>query len=101
MDDWEDICFAVGSHSNRQNSGGTLYRLVADGIGDGPPKIGFGTNNSQRYGIKIYKSGSTEVCSKELKRHWSSGRYLFVCLFGVGLRNSDEGRVEKREPSGW
>ena len=65
-----DVCFAVGSHSNRKNSGGTLYRIVADGIGDGPPsKIGFGTNNSQMYGIKFYKSGSTEVCSKELKRH--------------------------------
>ena len=29
LDDGEDICFAVGSHSNQQNSGGTLYRVVA------------------------------------------------------------------------
>ena len=57
--------FAVGSHSNRQNSGGTLYRLVADGIGDGPPNVGFGT---KRYGMKLYKSGSTEAYSKEFKR---------------------------------
>ena len=71
LNDWEDICIAVGSHSNRQNSCGTLYRLVADGIGDGPPKVVFGTNNNQRYGIKefieLYRSGSTEAYSKEFK----------------------------------
>ena len=33
--------FTVESNSNRQKSGGTLCRLVADGIGDGPPKVGF------------------------------------------------------------
>ena len=69
LDNWEDVCFAVGSHSNRQNSGGTLYRLVADGIGDGPPKVGFSTNNNQRYGIKLYRSGSTEAYSEEFQRH--------------------------------
>lgn len=37
--DWEDIWYAVGSHS----------------IGGGPPTIDFGTNNSPRYGIKLYK----------------------------------------------
>ena len=69
LDDW-DVCSAVFSHSNRQNSGGTLYRLVADGIGDGPPKpVGFGTNNNQRHRIKLYRSGSTEAYSKEFERH--------------------------------
>ena len=68
LDDWEDIvCCWI--HSNRQNSGGTHYRLVADGIGDGPPKVGFGTNNNQRYRIKLYRSGSTGAYSKEFKRH--------------------------------
>lgn len=50
--DWEDIWYAVGSHS----------------IGGGPPTIDFGTNNSPRYGIKLYKM-------------------LTVCSFGAGLRN--------------
>ena len=64
LDDREDICFAVGSHSNRQNSGGTLYRLVADGIGDEPPS----TNNNQRYRIRLNRSGTTEAYSNEFKR---------------------------------
>ena len=68
LDDW-NVCSAVVSHSNRPNPGGTHYRLVADGIGDGPPKVGFGTNNNQRYRMKLYKSGSTQAYSKEFKRH--------------------------------
>ena len=60
--------FAVGFHSNRQNSGGTFYRPVADGIGDGPPEVGFGTHKNRRNGIKFYRSGSTEVYSKEFER---------------------------------
>ena len=68
LDDWEDIGFAFGSHGNRQNSGGTLYRLIADGFGDGPPKACFSTNNNHRYGIKHYRRGSTETYSKEFKR---------------------------------
>ena len=29
---------------------------------------GFGTNNNQRYRIKLYRCGSTEAYSKEFKR---------------------------------
>ena len=68
LDDWEDIvCCWI--HSNRQNSGGTFYRPVADGIGDGPPEVGFGTQKNRRNGIKFYRSGSTKAYSKEFKRH--------------------------------
>ena len=49
-------------------SGGTFYRLVVDGISDGPPKVGFSTNDNQTYGIKLYGSGCTEAYSKEVKR---------------------------------
>ena len=38
-------------------------------VSDGPPNVGFGTNNNQGYKIKLYRSCSTEAYSKEFKRH--------------------------------
>ena len=81
LDDWQDIRFALGSHSNRHNSGGTLDRLVGDGIAGVPPNVGFGTNNNQRYGIQLYQSGSTETYSKSSNDiRVVEYTFLFACL---------------------
>ena len=64
LDDWEDVCLLLDPIVTGKIYS-TIYRVVADGIGDGPLNVGFGT---KRYGMKLYKNGSTEVYSKDFKR---------------------------------